>query len=223
MARWKANVATAGGPDIVAAAVTALALLALPAGAAAHEAHREGHSAGIASTDASADVTVFDTRLVDQDGQPRRLRSEIVADKVVVVEFFYTTCTTICPVTTTLLAQARAKMADSLVDDVRFVSITVDPTTDTPARLKAYAARHGTPPDWLWLTGDKAAIDKVLDGLGAYTADFADHPSMVLVGDGRRDTWTRYYNFPRPAQILDRVKALLAARKASLAPTSTQD
>jgi protein SCO1 len=208
------------GRDKVSITILVTAMLLAAYGAAAHDRQLKAWDSQIPSG-ALADITLFDMQLVDQDGKPVKFKSDAIADKVVVIEFFYTSCTTICPVTTTLLTQAQRGLGDRFGRDVRFVSITVDPTTDTPQRLKTYATRHQAPPGWLWLTGQKPLVDKVLTGLGAYTADFVDHPSMIVVGDGRSGEWTRFYGFPAPEQILAKVNALLAARNTSAAPAST--
>ena len=93
--------------------------------------------------------------------------------------------------------------------------MTVDPIRDTPQRLKAYAAKHRAGPGWTWLTGAKPAVDDVLNGLGAYSVNFEDHPAMVLVGDRRTGQWVRFFGFPSPKRIVQQVDALQAARKAA--------
>jgi cytochrome oxidase Cu insertion factor (SCO1/SenC/PrrC family) len=91
------------------------------------------------------------------------------------------------------------------------VSVTVDPARDTPAKLKAYARKWKARPGWVWLTGSKDVVDRVLKGMGAYTPSFTDHPPMVLVGDGRTGAWTRFNGFPNQGLILSRVDEITAA------------
>jgi len=70
--------------------------------------------------------------------------------KVVVVSFFFTSCTGPCPVMNSRLSVLQAQFANE--PDVRFVSITVDPERDTPERLRAYAQRYGAKPErWIFL------------------------------------------------------------------------
>ena len=64
---------------------------------------------------------------------------------------------------------------------------------------------HNVKPGWLWLTGQKMVVDKVLKGLGAYTPAFEDQPAMVLVGDGQTGEWYRFYGFPNPDQITEKL------------------
>ena len=146
---------------------------------------RSGRRAGKAPG-SSARVEVPDVELVDQDGKPVRVRSLLQSGKPVVVSFVFTTCTTVCPMISTIVARVQDQLGDRAGRDVALVSITVDPGRDTPARLKAYATRHHAGPGWTWLTGGRGAVEQVLRGMGAYTPNFADHPPMVLVGDGNR-------------------------------------
>ena len=60
----------------------------------------------------------------------------------------------------------------------------------------------------------KPAVDDVLTGLGAYTTNFEDHPSMVLVGDGRTGEWKRLFGFPNPDRIVQIVNELREKRQA---------
>lgn len=162
---------------------------------------------------ASTAVRLHERTLMTQDGESIRFPHEVIGDRIVVMDFVYTTCTTVCPVLSAIMERVQSNLGEHLGAEVLLVSLSVDPGRDTPERLKAYAARHHSRPGWVWLTGDKTSVDKVLTGLGAYTPDFEDHPSMVLVGDGRSGQWSRFFGFPSPNQILATVEGLLAARK----------
>jgi protein SCO1/2 len=161
----------------------------------------------------SAEVDLRDRTLVDQDGESLRFVSDVIGDRIVVMDFVYTSCTTVCPVLSAVFGQMQARLGDRLGDDVALVSVSVDPTRDTPQRLKAYAERLGVQPGWVWLTGPKTTVDEVLDGVGAYSPNFADHPAMVLVGDGRTGEWKRFFGFPSPDRLMEQVDAFQAARQ----------
>lgn len=162
-----------------------------------------------------ADVDLRDLRLVDQDGRELQFVSEVIGDRIVVMDFVYTSCTTVCPVLSAVFGQMQGKLGNHLGQDVVLVSVSVDPTRDTPQRLKAYAAKHKAQPGWIWLTGAKATMDDVLDGLGAYSPNFEDHPAMVLVGDGRTGEWSRFFGFPSPDRLMKQVETLQAARNSA--------
>lgn len=161
-----------------------------------------------------ADIDLRDALLLTQDGDEVRFVSDVIGDKIVVMDFVYTTCTTVCPVLTALFTQVQTQLGDDLGNEVAMVSMTVDATRDTPARLKAYATKHRVQEGWTWLTGPKPTMDDVLTGLGAFSVSFEDHPAMVIVGDGRTGEWKRMFGFPNPDRIMKVVNEFRAKRQA---------
>ena len=161
----------------------------------------------------SVDIDLRDRQLVDQNGQEVMFVTDVVGDNIVVMDFVYTTCTTICPVLSALFRQVQEKLGADVGEEITLVSMSVDPIRDTPQRLKAYSAKHGTGDGWLWLTGQKTVVDDVLNGLGAYTTNFEDHPSMVLIGDGQTGEWKRLFGFPNPDRIVQVVNDMRERRK----------
>lgn len=126
--------------------------------------------------------------------------------KVWVADFFFTRCTTICPLLTERVAGVeRWAAAEHLDGKLAFVSFSVDPERDTPAVLAEYAAKHAADPArWHFLTGDAKAIERAsVDGFrlalsrtpranGAPAGDGPDGATvlhgmkLILVdGDGR--------------------------------------
>jgi protein SCO1/2 len=170
-----------------------------------------------------ADITLPDVILVTQDGVEASLANDIVGDKIVVINFVYTTCTTVCPVLSATFSQIQGKLGDRLGDEVVMISLSVDPLRDTPARLKNYASKLGVRDGWVWLTGRRQTVTQVLQELGAYTPNFTDHPSMVLVGDGQSGQWARFIGFPAAAQIIKKVDEFSAARMAHLSHTAMRE
>lgn len=166
---------------------------------------------------ASVSVSLREQVLVNQDGESVNFPADVIGDHIVVMDFIYTTCTTVCPVLSTIQSQVQKQLGDRLGREVLLVSTSVDPTRDTPERLKAWSQRYRSQPGWTFLTGEKSAVDKVLQGLGAYTPNFEDHPSMFLVGDGRTGQWKRFFGFPGPAQVLAAVDEFSEARRLSAA------
>jgi protein SCO1/2 len=208
----------------------AAGMLAFNAGAeqAGHENHDHEHHAADGDDDPHAhhkammnkpaerakttEVDLLDLVLMDQNGDEMKFVSDVIGDRIVVMDFIYTSCTTVCPVISAVFGQVQDKLGDQLGDEVVLVSVSVDPVRDTPQRLKAYAANHKAQPGWIWLTGDKRTLEKVLDGLGAYTPNFENHPAMVLVGDGQTGKWSRFFGFPNPDRLMNQVSVLQVAR-----------
>jgi protein SCO1/2 len=91
-----------------------------------------------------------DFNFVESTGRPFGLNE--LKGKINVVDFIFTSCPMICPVMSGKMAQLYRDFADK--PQVRFVSITVDPETDTLPVLQAYAKSHGvTDNRWVFLRG----------------------------------------------------------------------
>ena len=198
----------------VALGVTSATVHAGAANKDPHEHHRKMLEQQNKANANFADIVLPDLTLVTQAGAEVNLKSDVVGDRIVVMNFVYTTCTTVCPVLSAVFSQVQKKLGDRLGREIVMVSLSVDPNRDTPARLKSYAARLGAGDGWLWLTGGKQTVTEVLQELVAYTPNFEDHPPMVLVGDGQSGNWARFLGFPGADQIMKKVDEFSAERVA---------
>jgi protein SCO1/2 len=114
---------------------------------------------------------IADFHLLNSDGKTVSLKD--LKGKVWVADFIFTTCGGICPTMTANMAKVHRSYV--LVDDVRLVSISVDPENDTPEILKAYAKKFKTNTDrWLFLTGPLADIQKL--AVGSFKLGKIDEP-----------------------------------------------
>jgi protein SCO1/2 len=94
-------------------------------------------------------------QLVDQNGDT--VNQSVVKGKLYVADFFFTRCGTICPKISSQLTRVQDIFRDNAT--VKFLSFSVDPEHDSPAKLKEYAQRYDAIPDkWYFLTGKKADI-----------------------------------------------------------------
>lgn len=77
--------------------------------------------------------------------------------KISIVDFIFTSCTSICPVMSGRMAYMQGILGT--LPEMQFISISVDPETDTPGVLTDYATRYGAiPGKWYFLTGGREAI-----------------------------------------------------------------
>ena len=90
-----------------------------------------------------------------------RISSKDLKGKIWVADFFFTTCSTICPKMTTQMKRLNAMTSD-LNDQVQFISFTINPRYDQPSVLKQYKKHHGiTATNWTFLTGDEAETHRL--------------------------------------------------------------
>ena len=163
----------------------------------------------LAAAWADGGVRIVDHPLVERSGANMRFRQEVIADHRIVVGAIYTGCSTICPITTAIFQNLEAELDQRGMDDVRLISLTLDPANDTPEALSEAADMAEAGPNWLWLTGDKPLLDEVLFGLGAYSRDIVEHPPVFVVGDGESGTYRQLFGFPAIEEFiaeLDRLK-----------------
>ena len=140
--------------------------------------------------------------------------------KVSVVEYFFTTCKSICPIMNSQMQRIQRKFATE--KDVRIFSFTVDPDTDTIAQMKRYATAHNAKAgQWHFLTGEKADLYGLArrsffvlkpaeaQNLGDAGSDFIHTNNFVLVDQKLRIRG--YYDGTNPKEV-----SLLQAHIAQL-------
>ena len=172
-----------------------------------------GASGAAPETRAGKQVRLVDVQTVDQDERPLYFARDVIGDRIVVVNFIYTSCKTVCPISSALFARLQDLIRGKNLKETRLVSITLDPLYDTPSRLKRYAGQYDAGDQWLWITGTRDHIAAVTRGLGASTDNFRDHESLVLVGDARTSTWTAYNTLPEPEILFAEIERLAALRE----------
>ena len=168
-------------------------------------------STGLSDATSTSSSRIPDVRVYDQNGNALRFYTDLVKGKTVAINFIFTTCTTICPPLTATFRRVQQDLTER-APDVQLISISVDPTTDTPERLREFAAKFRAGPRWTFVTGDPGQINSLLRVLGAAVADRNDHTPMVLIGNDRTDYWTRSYGLS-PPEALVRVITEVASRK----------
>ncbi len=171
---------------------------------------------GAEKMDGTTKVQIPDTEVLDQDGRRLHFYSDLVKGKTVAINFIFTTCTTICPPLTATFRKVQKDMGGRVGRDVALISVSVDPATDVPERLKAFAAKFNAEPGWTFVTGNKPEIDALLRALGAYVGDKNDHTPMLLVGNDAARYWTRAYGLA-PASTIIKVINEAAAKQPSSA------
>jgi protein SCO1/2 len=136
-----------------------------------------------ASLDVFGGIPQFE--LVAQDGQP--FHSQVLAGKIWVADFIYTTCPGPCPRMTSEMREVQDAVLKipAISSDVRLVSFTVDPAQDTPPVLAAYAKTHGASSAmWYFLTGPVAVLqtlDRDAFKLGNIDASMQHSTRFALV------------------------------------------
>ncbi len=150
-----------------------------------------------------------DVQVVRTDGKTVSLADELNDGRPVVMSFIFTTCTTICP----LSSSTFQKLQNLLGSDrkrVHMVSISIDPEEDTPERLVAYAKSYKAGPGWSFYTGTVQAIIAAQRAFGVYRGDKMNHPPVTLMRSAPGKPWIRIDGFATPDYLLQQVKDMVA-------------
>jgi protein SCO1 len=159
-----------------------------------------------------------------QDGTRVRFYEGLIKGKVVLINFFFTSCTTICPRTTDNLVKVEEALGERLGRDVVMISITVDPGTDTPAVLGKYALRYRTKPGWYFVTGSLKDIDLIRRRLGVNRdgGDKSQHTGVLVYGNEETGQWAATPAMADPKEIVRSVLRLVKSGAATAPPPGPQ-
>ncbi|MFK3650796.1 SCO family protein [Lysobacter enzymogenes] len=186
------------------APILVLAALAAPARAGTADAASVASAAPAASADPEARGRAYfgDAELTDQDGRRQRFYSDLLSDKVVLINVVFTRCPSACPLMTQHLKAVRRQLGDRFGRQVRFLSLSVDPAYDTPQAMKRFAAQQGVDePGWRFLVADEATTRAVLGRLGQWSDKAEDHTTLLIAGNARRAHWTKLRPDAPPERI----------------------
>jgi YVTN family beta-propeller protein len=157
-------------------------------------------------------MSIPDVAVLDQDGRELHFYRDLIKDKTVAINFIFTNCTTICPPLAATFARVQKEMGDKVGKDVHFISISVDPLTDTPERLKAWGAKFKAGAGWTFVTGNKEEMDKLLNALGAAVSKREDHTPAMIIGNDAKGVWTRTYGLAKTGQIVGLILDVMAGK-----------
>lgn len=193
---------------------TTLLVALLGVGTAACDPKKGGEGSGAPVSDVRAERPNVSLPLpaftvVDQAGAA--FTSESMRGHVTVVDFVFTSCPSICPA----LTKKMATLLGRTDDDVRLLSISVDPENDTPERMTAFLEKHGKPsPRWSFVSGDPTVVEKtVVQGfkirVSREKAGTLSHGEHFVVVD--KELRIRGYFEATPSgldELVDRVRVL---------------
>lgn len=154
------------------------------------------------TTGSARSMVIPDVDVLDQDGNQLHFYSDLIKGKTVAINFIFTNCTTICPPLAATFQRVQKQMGDKVGRDVHFISISVDPVTDTPERLKAWGAKFKAGAGWTFVTATREEMDKLLNALSASVSRREDHSPTLIVGNDLKGVWTRTYGLANPSQIV---------------------
>jgi protein SCO1 len=150
-----------------------------------------------------------DVQLLNQDGEKMRLYTDLLKGKTVIINSFFATCQGSCLPLMRNLQQVQESLGDRLGKDASIISISVDPTVDTPEALKAYAQKLKAKPGWYFLTGDKASVEFALTKLGQFVEAKESHLNIFIIGNDRTGLWKKAFGLAKSEDIVKVVDSVV--------------
>ena len=150
-----------------------------------------------------------------QDGRTLRFYDDVMKGKILLINFFFTRCDDVCPHATDNLVRVQELLGDRVGDEIRMVSISLQPEHDTPEVLAAYTKTHGVKPGWLFLTGQKDNIELLRHRLGFWDidqvvdADPEQHIGNVRIGNEPKHRWIMSPALVSPATLVQNVDRVI--------------
>jgi copper(I)-binding protein/cytochrome oxidase Cu insertion factor (SCO1/SenC/PrrC family) len=145
--------------------------------------------------------------LIDQDGKKVNFFDDLIENKIVAINFIYTSCPDSCPLETAQLIKVQEILGERVGKDVFFYSISIDPDTDTPPVLKEYKERFGA--RWNFYTGKESDITELRRKLGLYIEEIQDgslnHNVSMIIGNQSTGRWMRRSPFENSYVLADQI------------------
>jgi protein SCO1/2 len=160
--------------------------------------------------------------LTDQDGKKHRFYDDLLRDKIVTINFMFTTCKDICPLDTANLLRVQELLGDRVGKDFFMYSISIDPENDSPEALKRYMETYGVKPGWKFLTGRKEDVDLLISKLAMRVSTPGkpqDHDTSIRLGNERLGQWIKRSVFDDPKVLANLMTDTLTNFDVSLAKT----
>ena len=139
---------------------------------------------------------------VESNGKHVALPDVLSFKGPVFLQFIFTTCTTVCPVLTATLAALQDRLG-AAANNVRMVSISIDPETDTPERLRAYAREFHAGPQWLFLTGTEAASLAAQKAFDVDRGNKMRHQPVTFLKPADTESWLRLERLTSVSELMD--------------------
>ena len=161
-----------------------------------------------------ADYKLPRIQLVREDGKNIDLLEELNDGLPVIMNFIYTTCTTICPLASRTLAELQEQLGTES-DSIHMASVSIDPEQDTPAVLAKYANRFGAGKQWHFYTGTVDASVAAQRAFDVYRGDKMDHNPVTFIRAAPGTPWMRIDGFAKADELQRELRDLKADMRSS--------
>jgi len=166
-----------------------------------HQAHKAMMTHKARYEKSQVSYVLPETLLIDASAKQHALSTLLSSDSPILLNFIFTSCTTICPILSATFSQAQADLMKKK-HSPRMISISIDPEYDTPTRLTDYAKKFNAGPNWSFYTGkldDIVALQRAFD---IFRGNKMNHIPVVFMRAEKEQPWSRFDGFLSKANLL---------------------
>ena len=168
--------------------------------------HHAAMPAGVKRTEVNYKIPPV--TLVRQDGTKVAFPRELDDGRPVVLDFIYTSCTTVCPVLSQVFSELQEKLGKDR-EKTNMVSISIDPEYDTPARLLAHAKKFRAEAQWQHYTGTREASIAIQKAFDVYRGNKMQHPPVTFLRAAPGKPWVRFEGLATPDLLVREYRNLV--------------
>jgi protein SCO1/2 len=180
-----------------------------------------GHQAASGQTRSEQPYEVPSVKVTRADGKRMLLTEALDDGRPVMLNFVFTSCNAICPVTSQVFVEVREQLGAGR-DKINMVSISIDPEQDTPAKLTEYAKRFGSAGEWAHYTSSSADAVAIQRAFGAWRGDKMNHQPTTYLRAAPGKPWVRLDGFFGPKALVAEIQKTVHAQAVDSCVTPGQ-
>jgi protein SCO1/2 len=171
--------------------------------------HHHDHSA-MGTTEVKRSEVIYKIPTVvlqRQDGKKASFPGELDDGRAVILQFMYTSCTTVCPITTQMFSEVKEQLGKEKLK-FHMVSISIDPEFDNTKRLDAFSKKMSAGEQWQFYTGTLEATVALQKAFDVYRGDKMNHVPVTFLRVAPGKPWVRLDGLRGPEDIVKEYRAL---------------
>jgi protein SCO1 len=163
-------------------------------------------SAGLSRS--TVHVRLPSVKVQQHNGKLVAFHSALDDARPVLLNFVFTSCTSICLPMAQVFAAAQERLGAN-AGQVQMISVSIDPSQDSPTRLTDYANRLGAGSQWTFHTGSQDAVDAIQRAFNVYRPDKMGHTPVTFVRARGAQQWVRLDGFASPERLIKEAQVLV--------------
>lgn len=173
-----------------------------------HSGHNHEESKVARKDNSPRKLVIPDVEVLTQDGKPVKFFADLVKGKKVMINFIYTSCGLTCPMAGRNFDKLQRSIGEKLGKEVFLISVSTDPTIDTPLILKEWGEKFHRQNGWTLVTGEEHKIKPLLMALTGNGPQRGLHTSLLILFDEVSGGWDTTSSLMPPSRLIEDLSKL---------------